>query len=132
MMQTIKQLGKAGMNPTVLNDSLKALNNIAETGAKIYGKHPNWLAKAQKLGLPTDGPVSFVPPKNWNPKNPFRTQDKKGFIDNFGNEWRKGPSRTEGQSFEWDVVPPKGSNLRNFSRDGSHVNVSLDGVVTHR
>ncbi|WP_152810488.1 polymorphic toxin type 17 domain-containing protein [Ostreibacterium oceani] len=26
-----------------------------------------------------------------------------GFIDRFGNEWVRGPSRTKGQAFEWDA-----------------------------
>ncbi|MFZ4835209.1 polymorphic toxin type 17 domain-containing protein [Rouxiella sp. Mn2063] len=25
------------------------------------------------------------------------------YFDGFGNEWVKGPSRTAGQAFEWDV-----------------------------
>ena len=42
-------------------------------------------------------------------------------IDKFGNEWTKGPTRTKGQPFEWDVQRP----------DGTHWNISLDGKVTH-
>ena len=63
---------------------------------------------------------------------PQRTEDKKGFVDAYGNEWRKGPSRTAGEPFEWDVVPAGNSALKYLSRDGSHVNVSLGGSVTHR
>ncbi|MCA9796664.1 MAG: adhesin, partial [Candidatus Eremiobacteraeota bacterium] len=56
-----------------------------------------------------------------------------GYLDAYGNEWKKGPSRTDGQHFEWDVVPrSKDSGFASFSRDGSHVNVSLDGSITHR
>ncbi|MGV3526415.1 MAG: polymorphic toxin type 17 domain-containing protein [Candidatus Sericytochromatia bacterium] len=91
------------------------------------------LAGAHKYHLPTDGPVPFVPPKRWNPNSPARTSDGKGFIDNFGNEWRKGPSRTAGEAIEWDVIPNnKSGGLSNLSRDGSHVNVSLTGEVSHR
>lgn len=132
LVQTLGALGKKAMNPAVVESTLKAMNNIAERGAQTYAKNPQWLEKAKSLGLPTDGPIAFVPPKNWNASNPQRTSDKKGFIDAFGNEWRKGPSRTAGQPYEWDVVPPQGSALRNLSRDGSHLNVSLDGVITHK
>lgn len=43
------------------------------------------------------------------------------FMDRFGNEWTKGPSRTAGEAFEWDVQ----------LRDGGHWNVSLEGHITH-
>jgi hypothetical protein len=118
-------------NPAKIGDTLKTLNNIQKDAGIAY-KNADWLAKAKKLDLPTEGPISFVPPKHWNPKNPMKTQDGKGFIDNYGNEWRKGPSRTAGEAFEWDVIPSKQTGIANLSRDGSHVNVSLKGVVTHR
>lgn len=127
----IKTLEKLD-SPAKIGDTLKAINNIQKDAELAY-KNSNWLAKAEKIGLPTSGPISFVPPKHWNPSNPLKTQDGKGFIDNYGNEWRKGPSRTQGEAFEWDVIPAnKTTGIANLSRDGSHVNVSLKGVVTHR
>ncbi|MHB9861849.1 polymorphic toxin type 17 domain-containing protein [Streptomyces sp. YIM S03343] len=59
---------------------------------------------------------------------------RKGYIDRFGNEWIKGPSRTAGQPFEWDVQLSKlgKAKLGWLSRDGSHLNVSLDGEITHK
>ncbi|MFD4715184.1 polymorphic toxin type 17 domain-containing protein [Streptomyces sp. NPDC058430] len=59
---------------------------------------------------------------------------RKGYIDRFGNEWIKGPSRTAGQPFEWDVQLSKTgrAKLGWLSRDGSHLNVSLDGEITHK
>jgi hypothetical protein len=48
------------------------------------------------------GKFQFVPPKNWNPSNPAKGPQN-GFLDKFGNEWVRGPSRTRGQAFEWDV-----------------------------
>ena len=63
------------------------------------------------------------------PKGP-----NKGYIERFGNEWTKGPSRTPGQPFEWDVpLSPLGQKQLGWaSRDGIHLNVSLDGKITHR
>ncbi len=131
LTQTLKALGPSIKSPAKLNDTLKSLNNMHKAAEVAY-KNPKWLAKVKNMGLPTDGPIVFVPPKRWNPKNPLRTSDKKGFLDAFGNEWRKGPSRTPGQAWEWDVVPRGNSSLKNLSRDGSHLNVSLGGKVTHR
>ncbi|MFC3198168.1 polymorphic toxin type 17 domain-containing protein [Parapedobacter deserti] len=56
-----------------------------------------------------------------------------GYVDKFGNIWKKGPSRTAGQAFEWDVQLSKTgkSQLGHLSRDGKHLNVSLDGRITH-
>jgi hypothetical protein len=131
LTHTLKALGPSLTSPAKLNATLKSLNNMHKTAEVAY-KNPKWLAKVKNMGLPTDGPLVFVPPKKWNPKNPLRTNDKKGFLDAFGNEWRKGPSRTPGQAWEWDVVPRGNSSLKNLSRDGSHLNVSLGGKVTHR
>jgi filamentous hemagglutinin len=75
----------------------------------------------KKAQLPTKGKVRYVPPKNWHPSQPLPRGSQNGRLDKFGNEWTKGPSRTQGQPFEWDVQRP----------DGSHWNISLDGKVTH-
>ena len=75
-----------------------------------------------KPGLPhRGGGYRFVPPKSWHASEPLPRGPQNGYVDRFGNEWTKGPSRTAGQAFEWDVQHP----------DGTHTNVSLDGEVTH-
>lgn len=50
------------------------------------------------------------------------------------NEWIKEPSRTSGQNFEWDVqLSFHGKKQLGWAtRDESHLNVSLDGRITHR
>lgn len=133
LLKTLDKLGDAKKSPTKIVQTLNAMNNMHKVAAKAYKKNSQWATAAKKYDLPIDGPIPFAPPKNWNHKSPLKTQDNKGFIDAFGNEWRKGPSRTKGETFEWDVIPQnKNSGLANLSRDGSHVNVSLKGVVTHR
>ncbi|EQB89250.1 hypothetical protein J2Z44_004291 [Clostridium punense] len=84
-------------------------------------------------GLPTKGKIRYVPPKNWTTSQPL-PRSGAGFTDRFGNVWTKGPSRTAGQAFEWDVQLSKSgkSQLGHFSRDGSHLNISLDGKITHK
>lgn len=82
--------------------------------------------------LPTEGKIRYVPPEKWTTSQPLPRSDG-GYVDKFGNVWTKGPSRTEGQAFEWDVQLSKtGKNQLGWaSRDGSHLNVSLDGEITH-
>lgn len=82
-----------------------------------------WTKKARikDAKLPTRGKVRYVPPKNWHPSEPLPRGPQNGYMDKFGNEWTRGPSRTAGEPFEWDVQLP----------DGSHWNISLKGRVTH-
>lgn len=55
-------------------------------------------------------------------------------MDRFDNVWTKGPSRTAGEPFEWDVQLSKTGRekLGWLSRDNSHLNVSLKGEITHK
>lgn len=93
---------------------------------------PGMGAQIRAVGLPTKGPIRFVPPKRQTVLQPLKKSG--GYRDRFGNVWEKGPTRTSGEHFEWDVQLGKGATrgLRAFSRDGKHVNVSLRGRVTHK
>ncbi|WP_074996017.1 polymorphic toxin type 17 domain-containing protein [Streptomyces misionensis] len=84
--------------------------------------------------LPHTGRIRFVPDKRVSVSTGLPRGARKGYIDRFGNEWIKGPSRTAGQPFEWDVQLSKlgKAKLGWLSRDGSHLNVSLDGEITHK
>lgn len=86
----------------------------------------------KKTGLPTKGKIRYIPPEKWNLYEPL-PKGNKGYIDKFKNEWIEGPSRTENQSFEWDVqLSRQGkSQIGWLTRGSSHVNVSLDGKITH-
>ena len=55
-------------------------------------------------------------------------------MDRFDNVWTKGPSRTVGETFEWDVQLSKQGKeqLGWLSRDSSHLIVSLEGKITHK
>ena len=94
------------------------------------------LAKAEKL--PTKGKVRFVPPKKLANGKLARGRNG-GALDRFGNEWVKGPSRTKGQDFEWDVqlTPAQQKNWQHlYAEKGkkgkiTHLNISLDGKITH-
>jgi hypothetical protein len=91
------------------------------------------LIKEQQL--PNKGKIRFVP-KEKDLANGKLSKKDGGFVDRFDNVWKKGPSRTEGQAFEWDVQLYKPNSkykhpLKWLSPSGKHVNVSLDGEVTH-
>ena len=81
--------------------------------------------------LPTSGKIRYIPPQNAGQSLP-RTSTG-GYIDRFGNIWNRGPSRTIGEPFEWDVQLSRiGRNMLGWlSRDGKHLNVSLKGIITH-
>lgn len=90
-------------------------------------------SRIKAAGLPSKGKIRFVPARNYKPETPLARGPSKGYIDRFGNEWVKGPSRTKGQAFEWDLqLSRTGRNMLGWaSRDGRHLNVSLDGLITH-
>jgi RHS repeat-associated protein len=83
--------------------------------------------------LPTSGRIRYVPPPGYKPSTPLPRGTRRGYIDRFDNEWIRGPSRTSGDAFVWDVqLSSRGrAQLGWLSRDGNHVNVSLGGRVTH-
>ncbi len=62
----------------------------------------------------------FIPPKGSSPSNPVKGLGG-GWLDQFGNEWQKGPAHHfPGDPFEGDVQP----------KGGGYLNVSVRGVVS--
>lgn len=93
---------------------------------------PSKKGRLKKARLPVEGPFHFRPKAGWDPRNPIKwNKEKMGYVDDSGNVWCKGPSRTPGQPFEWDVQLAPGSSWRRFSKDGKHINVTLDGRLSH-
>ncbi|MEW9526999.1 polymorphic toxin type 17 domain-containing protein [Microbispora sp. NPDC049125] len=120
-------------NPGKLLDALGVVNRLHTDAEKLYARYPRWAEKAKSLNLPTDGPVPFVPPKNWNPRNPQKDvlNGREGFVDAYGNVWHKGPGRG-GQPYEWDVQVKGQGGISTLTGDGSHLNVEWGtGRVTH-
>ena len=119
--------------------ALKKAENITKAGTatrkaeKVVEAGKSAKAVLKKKQLPTKGKIRYIPPDNWTPSQPLPKKDGQ-IIDKFGNRWIEGPSRTKGQLKEWDVqLSQKGSNQLGWaSRDGSHLNVSLDGKITHK
>lgn len=74
-----------------------------------------------KYGLPSGGDFPFVAPKGWHPTMRLWPGGDQGFVDAKGRLWKRGRSITPGQPFEWDVQ----------LRDSSHLNVDLEGHISH-
>ncbi|NUT39282.1 MAG: hypothetical protein HOV86_04780 [Thermoactinospora sp.] len=113
-------------NPGKVMDALGVVNRLHTDAAKIYAKYPKWAERAKKLGLPTDGPVPFVPPKNWDPN---RANAGSGITDAFGNVWQRGKQHGRGQNNvgkEWDVQVKKDGGLAKLTADGKHLNVEWE------
>ena len=100
------------------------------------GAAQQWSTKGRinHVKLPNQGKIRYIPPEDYSPSQPLPRGPNNGYIDKFKNEWVKGPSRTAGQEFEWDVQLSRTgkSQLGWATRDGSHLNVSLDGKITHK
>ena len=101
----------------------------------LFGLSSCWNKKSRikEALLPTKGKIRYIPPKGWQPSMPLPKKDG-GYLDNFGNIGKKGPSRTAGEAFEWDVQLSKAGkdSIGWLTRDGSHANISLIGRVTHK
>ena len=114
-----------------LKRSQKAEVTLAQNKSSIK-------AILKKNKLPVKGKIRFIPPKNWHSAEGKLRKNilngRYGFVDKFGNVWVQGESRTVGQPFEWDVqLSSQGKQqLGWMTRDNSHLNVSLDGEVTHK
>ena len=109
--------------------------STGQGGGGDANESQEWTTKARMktAGLPNRGRIRYVPPENYNPKVPLPRGPEHGYLDRFGNEWVKGPSRTAGEAWEWDVqLSNAGREMLDWlSREGAHVNVSLGGEVTH-
>ncbi|MBO4257498.1 polymorphic toxin type 17 domain-containing protein [Streptomyces griseorubiginosus] len=133
--------------PTVYNVGLYATmvpfpiegggKRLAAEGAEVLGRdvvQTGMKGLIKRAQLPIRGRIRYVPPSGTSISAGLPRAPKGGFIDKFGNIWEKGPSRTPGEPFEWDVqLSRQGrAQLGWASRDGSHLNVSLNGRITHK
>ena len=116
--------------PSKVTGVLSSAKPIALTSISATLKGTKTLLKQAQL--PTKGKIRFVPRAS-DVKNGRLTKIKDGYVDKFGNVWTKGPSRTKGEAFEWDVQLSKQgkSQVGHLSPDGAHLNVSLNGRITH-
>ena len=106
---------------------------VAATGsAKISLK-----GLIKKEMLPTTGKIRYVPQKNFNLGDGLPRVAglgrRRAFKDRFGNIWQEGPSRTAGETIEWDVqLSRQGKQQLGWaSKSGKYINVSLKGRITH-
>jgi filamentous hemagglutinin family protein len=86
----------------------------------------------KRVGLPITGKIRFIPKDGWSLSNGLVKGNNGGYLDKFGNEW----IRPKGQIINkphWDVqLSDIGKKmLGNFSKSGSHLNVTKDGRISH-
>jgi hypothetical protein len=86
-----------------------------------------------KAGLPTQGKMRYIPPKNWKGGTELPRTKTGGYIDKFGNAWEAGTTRTKVENIEWDVQPGKNMSpyLKPYSHGGTHINVSKKGKIIY-
>lgn len=117
-------------------DAVEAMSMEHLVPSGSVGSVRAWTTKARlkTADLPIEGKIRFVPDRDYHPSEPLLRGPRNGYLDRFGNEWVKGPSRTVGQPFEWDVQLSRlgKKQLGWASRDESHLNISLDGRITHK
>lgn len=90
--------------------------------------------RIKSVQLPYKGKIRYTPSEGYTASQPLPRGPNNGYIDKFRNEWVKGPSRTASQVFEWDVQLSRVGKAQPgwATRDGSHLNISLDGKITHK
>lgn len=109
-------------NPARLNRALGALAALQRKAELAY-QNTDWLNKARRLGLPTEGGVPFVPPKNWDVNFPrmAKVNGRDGYVDAFGNVWVKNGE-------DWYIQPRRG--FEPLTKDGSpSLSVGKDGKL---
>lgn len=82
---------------------VKTGNYINNMGKNAPQEWSSVKSRINAAGLPTTGKIRYVPPKGYSQSNPLPRGSNGGYKDRFGNEWTKGPSRTQGQAFEWGM-----------------------------
>ncbi|HEX6970312.1 MAG TPA: polymorphic toxin type 17 domain-containing protein, partial [Micromonosporaceae bacterium] len=106
---------------------------VAADGMDVVVHNASCKSALKAAKLPTRGKIRYVPPKDWKCGCPLphgRLNGKTGYVDRKGNVWAKGPSRTKGEEWEWDV------QLKNprkfFGGYARYLNVSWKGRITHK
>ena len=87
---------------------------------------------SKRAGLPTQGRIRYVPPKNVNVNEGLPRDSQGSYKDRFGNIWRRPRGQIVGER-HWDVqLSPTGKKQLGWaSQSGNHINVSDDGRIVH-
>lgn len=91
-------------------------------------------------GLPTEGDFPFEAPKRYKPSEELpvvRDGRTKGYLDRFGNIWKKGPYHGKpgpnAPAHEWDIQLSEAGRRMwgQFARGKEYINVRPDGMLSH-
>lgn len=113
-----------------------AKSESGDGSSRAESGKPTAEQRLRKAGLPQEGDFRFEPPKKYHPGNRLPvTDDGKGFVDRYGNIWRKGPYHGKPGLFEseWDVqLSETGMRMwGRFARGKGYINVRPDGMLSH-
>ncbi|WP_430968316.1 DUF6443 domain-containing protein [Spongiimicrobium sp. 2-473A-2-J] len=116
-------------DPEAADDALTAVTAIVPL--KIKGVATSSRALVKNAGLPIKGKIRFIPRPS-DIKNGRLHKKDGGYVDKFGNIWKKPSGNIIGER-HWDVqLSAKGKKqLGHLSNSGNHLNVSVDGRIVH-
>ncbi len=119
---------KEGMINGLKKDLTKL--KISSTEFKNIVKSSKSLIKS--AGLPHSGKIRFIPRASDIKSGKLLKKDG-GFVDKFGNIWKKPKGNNMQGDVHWDVqLSKKGkSMLGKYSNSGNHINVSGKGKIAH-
>lgn len=96
--------------------------------------------RIKEEGLPTEGDFPFEAPKRYKPSEELpvvREGRTKGYLDRFGNIWKKGPYHGKpgpnAPAHEWDIQLSEAGRRMwgRFARGKGYINVRPDGMLSH-
>ena len=125
----------AGKAPKIL----KAAKGVGKTvqkgtqGAAVARGVEKCITSAiKKANLPSSGKIRFIPRPS-DVQSGKILQKQGGYVDKFGNVWKKAKGNSPQGELHWDVqLSKKGKQqLGHMSSSGAHLNVTNDGKIPH-
>ncbi|MBI2376612.1 MAG: hypothetical protein HYV07_21630 [Deltaproteobacteria bacterium] len=113
---------RATKSPENLAKALRSLGNVNEATNRA---EPAARERAEKLGLPLEGPMTFAPPATFG--NAESRGRRGGVLDAFGNEWVAPRKAAVDPAFRVFLERPSG--LSNFASPDGTVYVDRAGVI---
>jgi len=128
-----KQINKGGKVLIQVADSKvgkEATQLVQKMGGRVAEEGITSVIK--RAGLPSSGKIRFIPRPSDVQKGKIYAKEG-GYVDKFGNVWKRPKGATQRENIHWDVqlsyVGKK--QLGHLSPSGSHLNVTVQGNIHH-